>query len=599
MRKYFVTILIVFLQLGYAGAAKVTQQAAARYAARLMGMTTDPVAETGSAMHSASRGQGRDPEYYIFNNPDGGWAIISADDRTMPVIAYSDEGRFITEDMPENMVQWMDDVASTIDDARKSGETVSEQVKDAWMMLDGIKSQAAETKKWIKTASWDQESPYNESCPRITGESRKSPAGCMATAMAITLRHNSWPAHGKGTIGGYSTITKGYYIKPYSINNHNYDWDEMPMTNAATAVWTFEQKQQVAQLMYDCGVMIMMNYTQDGSGAFPEDVVPALKNHLLYSDKVTLLSRLPYSADEWFSLLANEIDADRVCIMSGKSVQKGGHAFVCDGYDTDGQKIHINWGWGGNNNGYYTLDLRYRENEIYNYYQTVIIGIAPNTAAVDLDVSPRLVHQFGTDSDGVDFFGIKPVNVNDRKAPVDVVRNSAFSFSIGVLENTADTERSYDIKVCLMDSAGTVRQEGWEMHVDFPAFYAYVMWTSATTLNVDPAPTDYFMLYAKLKGGEWEPVQGNHDFDPDIKGVCCGIAPDPIIIRPETCVAGQEMELKLTLGYIPYTSVKWTLNGSEYNESKWVIESGETVIRADVEYLDGSAGSIWTTINAE
>ena len=33
------------------------------------------------------------------------------------------------------------------------------------------------------------------------------------------------------------------------------------------------------------------------------------------------------------------------------------HSFVCDGYDANSDSYHINWGWGGNNNGYFWLDF--------------------------------------------------------------------------------------------------------------------------------------------------------------------------------------------------------------------------------------------------
>ena len=42
-------------------------------------------------------------------------------------------------------------------------------------------------------------------------------------------------------------------------------------------------------------------------------------------------------------------------LYGGKS-SRGGHAFICDGYDADGY-FHINWGWGGLHDGYYLLSV--------------------------------------------------------------------------------------------------------------------------------------------------------------------------------------------------------------------------------------------------
>ena len=73
-------------------ASVVLPEDAARYAGRFMGMNSAPVADNVSMQRSASRGGAHDPEYYVFNNPDGGWVIIAADDRITPVLAYSESG---------------------------------------------------------------------------------------------------------------------------------------------------------------------------------------------------------------------------------------------------------------------------------------------------------------------------------------------------------------------------------------------------------------------------------------------------------------------------------------------------------------------------
>ena len=50
-----------------------------------------------------------------------------------------------------------------------------------------------------------------------------------------------------------------------------------------------------------------------------------------------------------------ELKNKRPVLYNGYSMG-GGHAFVCDGCDSNGF-YHINWGWGGGHDGYYKIAL--------------------------------------------------------------------------------------------------------------------------------------------------------------------------------------------------------------------------------------------------
>ena len=600
MRKYVITILAVLIQLQFAAAAVVPQERAARYAAGLLGMRSLPVAEQGTSQHAPVRGTAQAPDYYIFNNPAGGWVILSADDRTMPVIAYSDEGSFRTEGMPDNMTAWMDDVSREISDARADDTAVPAVIRDAWDALGAVPNGTG-TRKWYTTAKWDQLTPYNDKCPVARNEIKKAAAGCMATAMAIIVRFNEWPACGTGVIGNYVTESKPVRIDSRILDGNYYYYDRMPLTDGADSYWSNTEIDAVSQLIYDCGVMVKMDYTySDGSAAVMEDAVAAFKNHLLYSDKASIQYRSSYKTDQWFSMIVNEIDAGRVLLYGGIG-QKGGHAFVCDGYDLDGSKIHINWGWGGNNNGYYTLDLRVKDDEAYPYVQRAVIGLAPNTADVSYGSIASLRSEFGEDNLGYRYYGLKPVSADGQAVSADIVKGSKLSFSFGALANLNDQNLDHVFRISLMDSAGHVRQTGWQVSVQLEPYVLYCMrQTYPTELTVDPALTDYFQLFVSTDGGlSWEAVRPNYTYQPDAVGYCCGVTPDPVIIVPEHCHAGQEIDLKLTLGYIPYGNVRWSLNGTECSGSNVVLGAGQNVIRATLEFYDGSEATIWTTVNAD
>ena len=161
--------------------------------------------------------------------------------------------------MPENLKQWMSGVAATIDAVRRDGEGVKSRPE--WAATHRSAPDARKVE--LKTALWDQAPPFNSLCPIVTGENVRSVTGCVATSMAIIMRYNRWPARGNGVIGGYTTTTAQTYIAAYSIDDHEYIWDYMPMNNSVGADWSAEQKYQVAQLMHDCGVAVKMDDTSE------------------------------------------------------------------------------------------------------------------------------------------------------------------------------------------------------------------------------------------------------------------------------------------------------------------------------------------------
>ena len=51
---------------------------------------------------------GSSPAFYVFNRMDSdGFVIISGDDVTMPILGYSCSNHFVVENMPPNLLDWM------------------------------------------------------------------------------------------------------------------------------------------------------------------------------------------------------------------------------------------------------------------------------------------------------------------------------------------------------------------------------------------------------------------------------------------------------------------------------------------------------------
>jgi hypothetical protein len=125
------------------------------------------------------------------------------------------------------------------------------------------------------------------------------------------------------------------------------------MPDAFVWPYTDEMIDAVAELCFEAGVSVDMDYEPEGSGAYFNDIAPALQNYFRFSSGMIRRWRSSTSANTWFNAwLKPEIDAGRPVIY-GITL----HALVCDGWrDGSGNQYHLNYGWGGSQNGWYFVD---------------------------------------------------------------------------------------------------------------------------------------------------------------------------------------------------------------------------------------------------
>lgn len=317
---------------------------------------------------------------YIFSSKNS-FIIISADDRAIPILAYSDEFPFVMENMPDNITDWMTSLNEEIQYAIDNNIEATAEIRSDWDNLrKGIKPQTknrAAVKPLVKT-HWNQDAPYNNMCP---GGSDIA-TGCVATAMAQVMKYWEWPRTGQGS---HSYYENDYGTLSVNFSNTTYDWDNM--IDEPTSSSSIEQQNAVATLMYHCGVSVDMDYGYE-SGAYSSDVVDALITYFDYDPNLQEIARLYYSNTEWINILKSQLNSGYPLFYSGSS-EIGGHAFICDGYDAN-DYFHFNWGWGGYCDGYYTIDALSpgsggigSGSGAYNEYNMIIVNARPNTASIN------------------------------------------------------------------------------------------------------------------------------------------------------------------------------------------------------------------------
>lgn len=200
-----------------------------------------------------------------------------------------------------------------------------------------------------------QDAPYNVFCPywidndgNVTDTRCK--VGCVATALAQIMI-----SHGR-TITLLDTL-KGRTTSRFSVGDvlpgGSIDTRIIRPDYASTECDT--SAHAAAQLAFWCGMAARMNWGCDESGANVERLVEPLHRVFGYKYAVSVDSYL-YTPETWMDMLINEITSGRAVLYAGYIMQMGGHAFVLDGLDGNGL-YHVNWGYGGNYDGYFRLDV--------------------------------------------------------------------------------------------------------------------------------------------------------------------------------------------------------------------------------------------------
>lgn len=369
MKKYLILSFTILISFCIANAAPVDSTIAKTVAKNFYGrMANRAVGSLSFKTVDLSHFQ----NFYVFNDEGGnGFVIVSADDRAIPILGYFENGSVIIDNLPVNFVEWLSGYESEIEWAKQNIFEANEETTELWrQMMDNayepVRSDRAVSP--LLHTEWDQGAPYNYFCPYNSLLGITCPTGCQATAMAQVMKKWEWPTRGYSS---HSYDCSFYGTQTANFSNTNYGWFDMPNTTPPS------DNLSIALLMYHCGVSMDMDYGYNASSATLLDCANALKNYFRYSTSVCCVVKENYSDFQWQTLLKTELDNDRPIIYRGQG-SNGGHAFVCDGYS--GNYFHFNWGWSGQDDGYFLLSSLTTSIGDYSSAQAAIIGIEPNSS---------------------------------------------------------------------------------------------------------------------------------------------------------------------------------------------------------------------------
>lgn len=432
MRRILLLSVSLLLTVTTIFAERVSQADAALVAKNFM---SAPAVQTGvkkavpTEMVLKKAASAEENQYYVYENANGeGWVMVAADDAVTPILAYSKTGTFKTENQPANVKTWLGKYDTFIKKVEEDGLVANEETSAMWNRLRKSPPSTPGGNvvvDMLVQTQWDQDDPYWKLTPGSGSD--KAYTGCVATAMAQVMKYWEWPKKGTGS-HTYQPVMDIFdnddnYLRTDTIypgfltvkfGETTYDWDNMlnKYTNSATTA----QENAVATLMYHCGVSAEMQYggdAYDGSGTYTinygdwDDPTCAQNSFPKYfgykRDGLTSYYRDGYTYHgtkyydswtdaAWTEMIKGELDKHHPIMYDGSGA-KGGHSFICDGYD-DQNYFHFNWGWSGSNDGWYKLDNLVPGSGgagggSYNFTNTqgVIIGIVPDKTFADVTIT--------------------------------------------------------------------------------------------------------------------------------------------------------------------------------------------------------------------
>lgn len=307
-----------------------------------------------------------DDDYFVhvfnFEN-DEGFAIISGDTRTVPVLAFAESGNLnegVEIDNP-GLVMFLANLETKLEGLSPI------DTPQPWIPNNPPSPPYTSYSPWVNNqvfgniiaAEWGQHAPYNNYCPVISGENAL--AGCVPIAIAQIMYHYGYPDS----------------FGPYILH-----WDRIKKhTNIHTGNDSLAHN-DIARLVQQIGDYLNTSYGTDGSGtstkyvAYMLDILGYscggyLYNYNFNNVKESVIDGRPVFVEGYAIKTITNYYIFGLKIGQSESYSRG-HAWVIDAvlerkrtvsnYDNGvlinqsyqyEYLVHCNWGWDGQDNGYY------------------------------------------------------------------------------------------------------------------------------------------------------------------------------------------------------------------------------------------------------
>ncbi|MBR4440937.1 MAG: C10 family peptidase [Bacteroidales bacterium] len=357
----------------------------------------------------------QDGNVAVYQYPDG-WEILHGTN----LVGYG-EGTFQTENLSPAFQELLDFYAA------EPVTKVSKRPKK--------KAAPALTEEYgplIKT-KWKQGSPYNDLFPQAknsNNELEKTLTGCtsISSGMMMYFYRYCTPFEVKGTntIEGISpTLTSPFFTDlSSSLSNGKttvtFSYDFANEYSSSTFTPDFDlmdsDPQEISKYLLAIAFVQQAGFGLDVTLTFRDKQMSAIKNKYGY-DYVNYNYRDIADLDLTYNnVIADAIKKGWPVIVGGQTEEGSGHSYIIDG--VNGDMFHFEYGWGGTDNGWFSVPAKYCKN--YNF----IIAHPNIENFAYLKADPKYLYIKGVDNDFDDKFDMQQTGSNKwsycQKEPVDL-----------------------------------------------------------------------------------------------------------------------------------------------------------------------------------
>jgi hypothetical protein len=342
-----------------------------------------------------------DMPFWTAGIDSGGFLILSPDSLGLPVVGFSTTGSLFAKASPDNALQKMLANRAGQPPARATQtrspsrlETQSSNILATNAIILDLLAPSRILVEPLLATHWTQWAPYNLFCPAVTnglpGYGGRAPTGCVPVVLGQVLRYYSWPGTGKGTnsLNDTNGICTGTYTAEW---NQPILWQDMKDQFQPGCQDSPDLVNPLAEFLFKLGVAAGMDYEPSGSGSDVMKLARTLATNLNY----TIAELVQPTNSAYGPLVQKEISERRPVIMNINTFPS--HTVVADGLADDGgvKYVHINYGWAGQNDGWYAGFDKPGTNM---WFGSIIGTFHPNASGAFVSCEPNFMELTATNS---------------------------------------------------------------------------------------------------------------------------------------------------------------------------------------------------------
>ncbi len=404
MQKKFQIVLLTCVVASVAWATRIDQAMAQRAVSNWMQQNGIAQSLFKGATIESVVAYDREANLWVARISPKGYVILAGSDLRKPILAFSQNNY----ETPEEASPFAARLKASAE-ATRAAEAVGGDPHAEWTALLSKARAAIEVdgskiivEPFVKDIHWNQWQPYNDFSPVWDSDLTqtqsgyqvyrgRTPCGCVATMLAQIMAYWQWPKR----IDEVRTYEHPYYPDnvtetsfPVRFDGHNpIDWKAMApeydwYKNGYDLRGKVDESVRfpIARLILFADNLAKMSFKESGSGANTEN---ACGNAGEWYSNVTA-TKLATDCSTAVQLIKADLKAKRPVMITIP-----GHAIFSHGWaeDSYGYYIYHNYGWGGDNDGWYHLTGNDDSADNVEYAYT---GFSPRKM-VQVDPLPKTV----------------------------------------------------------------------------------------------------------------------------------------------------------------------------------------------------------------